>query len=32
MSALADNPVIERAAEMLGISAASLRRTAQSLQ
>jgi LysR family transcriptional regulator of gallate degradation len=32
MSALADNPVIERAAEILGISPASLRRTAQSLQ
>jgi len=32
MSALADNPVIERAAESLGVSPASLRRTAQSLQ
>jgi LysR family transcriptional regulator, regulator for genes of the gallate degradation pathway len=32
MSALADNPVIERAAEILGIFPASLRRTAQSLQ
>jgi LysR family transcriptional regulator of gallate degradation len=32
MSALADNPAIERAAGILGISPASLRRTAQSLQ
>jgi LysR family transcriptional regulator of gallate degradation len=32
MAALADNPAIERAAETLGISPASLRRTAQSLQ